>query len=275
VSRPDDGAAGPLAYAETPPEPTATGMDEGAPPRAGATPRGISTAIYRRADAAGQRQPRADAAGQRQPRFAAGTMIGHCEVIRPLGQGGMGEVFLARDIKLGRLVALKLLTRLSGTRTERFLVEARATARCKHENIVIIYEVGEHDGYLYMVLEYIEGQSLHAWIHERGPASEDPRAASARVPPSLAVELMVPVVRALACAHKLGIVHRDLKPENVMVDASGPIKVLDFGLAKMREAEADPAIMAEDGSATADSGWAPPRTPWSGWSCTSPKRGCS
>jgi hypothetical protein len=180
--------------------------------------------------------------------------IGQYEIIRELGRGGMGTVFLARDDRLGRLVALKVLTRLSGPGAQRFLVEARATARCKHESIVTIHEVGEHDGYPYMVLEYIEGQSLRAWMDERRPADGDPAAAIVPVPPGRAVELMVPVVRALACAHKLGIVHRDLKPENVMVDASGPIKVLDFGVAKMREDDADPRCAAGGGATAGDLG---------------------
>src|SRR5262249_45252137 len=150
------------------------------------------------------------------------------ELIRELGQGGMGTVFLARDTRLGRLVALKLLTELSGPGAARFLGEARATARCKHENIVIIHDVGEHDGCPFMVLEYIEGQSLGAWMKERRPASDDEDAPMTPVPASVAIELMVPVARALICAHKQGIVHRDLKPGNIMLDASGPIKVLDF-----------------------------------------------
>jgi WD40 repeat protein len=178
---------------------------------------------------------------------SAGGMIEHYELIRQLGQGGMGTVFLARDTRLGRLVAIKLLTELGGPGARRFLVEARATARCKHENIVIIHEVGEHDGYPYMVLEYIEGQSLQAWMKERCPASDDGDALMAKVPASLAVELMVPVARALTCAHKLGIVHRDLKPGNIMLDASGPIKVLDFGIAKVREG--DGAALPPDGGA--------------------------
>src|SRR5262249_51466028 len=106
-------------------------------------------------------------------RLEVGAKIKHYELIRVLGQGGMGTVYLARDIRLGRLVALKLLTTLSGPGTQRFLLEARATARCKHENIVIIHEVDEHDGHPYMVLEYIEGQSLRAWMKERRPARED------------------------------------------------------------------------------------------------------
>ncbi|WP_437608961.1 serine/threonine-protein kinase [Sorangium sp. So ce834] len=177
---------------------------------------------------------------------AAGISLGHYELIRELGRGGMGTVFLARDVRLGRLVAIKLLTTLTGSRLDRFLVEARATALCKHENIVTIHDVNEHDGYPYMVLEYIEGQSLRAWMTQRGPAGAARGIAATPVPASAAVELMVPVVRALACAHKLGIVHRDLKPENIMLEASGAIKVLDFGIAKLLDAH---AASARDGRA--------------------------
>ncbi|WP_437615784.1 nSTAND1 domain-containing NTPase [Sorangium sp. So ce834] len=166
---------------------------------------------------------------------SAGARIGHYELLRELGRGGMGVVFLARDLRLARLVAIKLLTKLSSTGVQRFLAEAQATARCKHEHIVTIHEVNEHDGFPYMVLEYIEGQSFRAWMKQRKPADAPGRARAAPVPPGLAVEMMVPVVRALASAHASGIVHRDLKPENVMLDASGAIKVVDFGIAKLRD----------------------------------------
>ncbi|WP_437878689.1 nSTAND1 domain-containing NTPase [Sorangium sp. So ce513] len=173
------------------------------------------------------------------PPLPAGSTIGHYELIRELGRGGMGVVFLARDVRLGRLVGIKVVTNLSGVRLQRFLVEARATALCKHENIVTIHDVNEHDGYPYMVLEYIEGQSLRAWMEQRKPPGAGEAVATAPVSPSAAVEMMVPVVRALSCAHKLGIVHRDLKPENIMLEASGAIKVLDFGIAKLLDTEVD------------------------------------
>ncbi|KYG04346.1 protein kinase [Sorangium cellulosum] len=171
------------------------------------------------------------------PAIRAGTLIGHYELIRELGRGGMGTVFLGRDVRLGRLVGIKVVTSLTGARLQRFLVEARATALCKHENIVTIHDVNEHDGYPYMVLEYIDGQSLRAWMDQRRPAGADEAVATAPVSASAAVEMMVPVVRALSCAHKLGIVHRDLKPENIMLEASGAIKVLDFGIAKLLDTD--------------------------------------
>ncbi len=150
-----------------------------------------------------------------------GIRIGQYELIRLLGVGGMGQVYLARDTKLGRRVAIKFLLSTSHDFTERFLVEARATARCNHENIVIIHEVSEHQGNPYMVLEFLEGQELSDLLTHGVVASRR------------AVELMVPVVRALVRAHEFNLVHRDLKPDNIFVTESGSVKVLDFGIAKL------------------------------------------
>ncbi|WP_224248433.1 serine/threonine protein kinase [Hyalangium gracile] len=155
---------------------------------------------------------------------AAGTRIHHYELIRQLGSGGMGTVFLARDMRLGRRVAIKFLHSTAPEITQRFILEARATARCSHENIVVIHEVGEFQGTPFMVLEFLQGQPLHKVVSGQ------------RLPPARAVELMVPVVRALACAHAQGIVHRDLKPDNILVTDTGTIKVLDFGIAKVLQA---------------------------------------
>lgn len=149
-------------------------------------------------------------------------VIQQYEIIRELGHGGMGAVYLARDTRLGRLVAIKLLAQHSEMFIERFLREARVTARCGHENIVVIHEAGEHQGHPFMVLEYLEGQNLRDWMEEHGGS----------IPAQRAIDLILPVVRALDAAHRQGIVHRDLKPENIMVTASGGVKVLDFGIAK-------------------------------------------
>src|SRR5438270_6782636 len=156
------------------------------------------------------------AAGARD-RLAAGARIRQYEIIRELGRGGMGVVYLARDTKLARRVAIKFLMAEERDLIDGFLREARATAACHHENIVVIHEVDEHQGVPYMVLEYLEGQSLRGFIKGR------------QLAPSRVVELMVPVARALVRAHELNIVHRDLKPENIFVTSSGTIKVLDFG----------------------------------------------
>jgi WD40 repeat protein/serine/threonine protein kinase/cell division protein FtsL len=183
------------------------------------------------------------AAQSRNPgQSGPGDRIGQYELIRLLGRGGMGEVHLARDLRLGRLVAVKRLSAHGTEVTERFLREARTTARCMHENIVVIHEVGEHEGHPYMVLEYLEGETLRQWLREHAAASGE----QVPVPPGRAVELMLPVVRALAYAHERGIVHRDLKPENVMLTRSGTIKVLDFGIAKLLSAPR-PDEEAKDG----------------------------
>jgi serine/threonine protein kinase len=197
------------------------------------TARGIGTPLGRRSrlettqvdtEAA---SPRAVRAGE----LGAGARLKHYEIIRELGRGGMARVMVARDLKLGRKVALKFLDTISRDLTTRFLVEARATARCSHENIVVIYEVDEHEGRPFMALELLDGQSLASMLAETGP-----------LPPRRAVEVMIPVVSALVHAHSLDIVHRDLKPENIFVSARGVIKVLDFGIAKVF-AQADPPAL--------------------------------
>jgi len=166
--------------------------------------------------------------------FQPGTRIHQYELIRQLGKGGMGTVFLARDTRLGRRVAIKFLHATNPEITQRFILEARTTARCSHENIVIIYEVGEFQGSPFMVLEYLQGQPLNKAIGGQ------------RLPPTRAVELMVPVVRALAAAHEQGIVHRDLKPDNIILTESGSIKVLDFGIAKVLQDPEHPPEQAHE-----------------------------
>ncbi len=177
--------------------------------------------------------------------FAASGRIGQYELIRLLGRGGMGAVYLARDLRLGRLVAIKLLTSRRSNRKRQVLAEARITAQCSHENIVVIHEVGEvsgagpHRGQPYIVLEYLEGQTLAAWLSRR--ASSVRRSRRGRwqrlrspVVPGRAVEWMLPVVRALTYLHQRGITHRDLKPANIMLTDTGTVKVLDFGIARAR-----------------------------------------
>jgi hypothetical protein len=146
-----------------------------------------------------------------------GVRINQYEMIKLLGEGGMGTVFLARDLRLGRRVAIKFLQTNQPELKQRFLVEARTTARCQHDNIVVIYEVGEYGGapdeetgQPYIVLEYLNGKPLTA-LTENGQ----------RLPHTRAVEIMCSILRALSCAHEAGIVHRDLKPENIFVTESG------------------------------------------------------
>jgi serine/threonine protein kinase len=160
-----------------------------------------------------------------------GMRLDRYELIRELGRGGMGAVYLARDTRLGRRVAIKFLQSGDPRLTERFIVEAQATARCSHESIVVIHDVKELGGHPFMVLEYLKGQSFSDLIGDD------------RLPPGRAVQLMVPVVRALECAHRHKIVHRDLKPGNIFMTDTGTIKVLDFGIAKFvyEQSLADPA----------------------------------
>jgi WD40 repeat protein len=170
-------------------------------------------------------------------------MVGPYEIIRPLGKGGMGHVLLSRDTRLGRLAALKFpITAPNPARAARFLAEARATARLSHENVVVIYEVGEHQQRPFMALEYLTGHTLEHWVKERKARRGD--TPGLLTSPRRAVEVMLPVVRALEHFHARGIVHRDLKPSNVMLTDAGTIKVLDFGIAKA-EAEADDAAVAD------------------------------
>src|SRR5262249_57184134 len=110
-----------------------------------------------------QREPGAPASNTAIPCRRVGTY----ELIRQIGRGGMGIVYLARDLRLGRLVAIKLLARLGSHDNARFLAEARLTARCNHENIVVIHDVGEHHRQPYMVFEYVAGQTLSAWLDDR------------------------------------------------------------------------------------------------------------
>ena len=161
-------------------------------------------------------------------KIGPGLRIEQYELIRELGRGGMGQVFLARDTRLGRRVAMKFLASNSPKFTERFLVEARATARCGHENIVVIHDVDEYLGVPYMVLEYVEGATLSQLMTEK------------RLPAGRVIELIVPVIKALARAHEANIIHRDLKPDNIVVTAGGAIKVLDFGIAKLFSTPDDP-----------------------------------
>ncbi len=166
-------------------------------------------------------------AESRQPLdFTLVQQIDRFGLIRELARGGMGQVFLARDTKLGRKVAIKFLLHDDPNFVGRFLVEARATARCTHENIVTIFEVGEHEGLPYMVLEYLEGKTLSQLLEQK-------------MTPRGFAELMVPVARALERAHEHGIVHRDLKPSNIFVTDRGVVKVLDFGVAKCFDAPAE------------------------------------
>jgi len=153
-----------------------------------------------------------------------GTRLGSYEIVSSLGQGGMGEVYRARDLKLGREVAIKVLASelaSDSERLRRFEQEARAASALSHPNIVHIYDVGESEGTRYIVMELAEGTTLRRVLDE------------APLPPERLLEIARQLADGLAKAHAGGIVHRDLKPENVMVSEDGLVKILDFGLAKL------------------------------------------
>ena len=152
-----------------------------------------------------------------------GTRLGPYEVISSIGAGGMGEVYRARDTRLDRDVALKILPEsfaIDPDRRARFEREAKAVAALSHPNILAIFDVGDSDGRFYAATELLEGQTLRE------------RLTSGPIPPRKAVEYCVQLARGLASAHDKGIVHRDLKPENIFLVADGHVKILDFGLAK-------------------------------------------
>ena len=176
-------------------------------------------------------------------RLAPGRRLGHYEILSLLGAGGMGEVYLAEDTRLGRRVALKLLsdslTRDDG-RLRRFRREAFAASALNHPNILTIHEAGEEDGLEFIATEYVDGQTLRE------------RVAAGRLRPGEALDVAAQVASALSAAHAAGIVHRDIKPENVMLRPDGFVKVLDFGLAKLaaKSAARPPADAAAARTAT-------------------------
>jgi non-specific serine/threonine protein kinase len=158
-----------------------------------------------------------------------GTSLSHYRVLRRLGVGGMGEVYLALDTRLQREVALKVLpeTLADVARFARFEREARAVAALNHPNIVTLYAIEEADGRPFLVMELVEGETLRQRIPPTGFELEE------------LLRLAVPLVDAVAAAHARGVTHRDLKPDNVMVTWDGHLKILDFGLAKLRLPETD------------------------------------
>ena len=167
--------------------------------------------------------------------LSPGTRFGNYEILRRLGAGGMGEVYCARDIRLNREVAIKIISLGVDAQPEallRFEREARSASALNHPNIVTIYELGETNGTHYIAMELVVGDTVRGLL-TRGP-----------IPFRKAVAIAAQVADALAKAHEIGIVHRDLKPENLMVSADGTAKVLDFGLAK------PPAVPSGDSDAS-------------------------
>ena len=159
----------------------------------------------------------------------SGSYLGPYEILSAIGAGGMGEVYRARDKRLDRTIAVKVLApNLSGNPEyrQRFEREARTVAALSHPHICPVYDIGAHDGLDYLVMEYLEGENLAARI-AKGP-----------LPLDEALRYGIQIADALDQAHRHGVVHRDLKPGNIMLTKSGA-KLLDFGLAKVNEPRAD------------------------------------
>ena len=153
-----------------------------------------------------------------------GQTISHYLIIEKLGAGGMGEVYLAEDNRVGRKVAIKFLPAAVATdehARQRLLREAKTAATLDHPNICAIYEVAQEGGHSFIVLQYIEGETLARRLKRELPGSREALAIAAQV------------ADALNEAHARGIIHRDIKPENIMLTPRGQVKVLDFGLAKV------------------------------------------
>ncbi|HJU92616.1 MAG TPA: protein kinase [Pyrinomonadaceae bacterium] len=157
-----------------------------------------------------------------------GSAVGPYQIIRPLGSGGMGDIYLAEDTRLGRKVALKALPTAftkDPERVRRFQLEARAASALNHTNIITIYDIGQMDHLHYIAMEFVDGETLRQ------------RMRAGRLTIDHALEVALNAGTALLAAHEAGIVHRDIKPENIMLRADGVVKVLDFGLAKLAESK--------------------------------------
>ena len=157
------------------------------------------------------------------------SLFPQLEILECLGRGGMGVVYKARQPRLNRLVALKILARdkeQDGQFAERFTREAQTLARLNHPNIVTIHDFGEAGGYCYLVMEFVDGLNLRQLLLTR------------KMPPDQALTIVPKICEALQYAHEQGIVHRDIKPENILLDKQGRVKIADFGIAKMLGVEA-------------------------------------
>jgi len=158
--------------------------------------------------------------------ITAGTKLGRYEIRAKIGEGGMGEVYVAQDTKLDRKIALKVLPAdlaSNRDRMERFVREAKSAAALNHPHIAHIYEIGESEGVNFIAMEYIDGETLREKIHRD------------KTPLSKLLKYLMQVAEGLAKAHSAGIVHRDLKPDNIMITRDDYAKILDFGLAKLVE----------------------------------------
>jgi len=201
------------ASAETPTETSLSDAPAGSVPRSRSGARRISVSSLDSLD---------------QARFLPGTMVaGRYRIIGLLGRGGMGEVYRADDLKLGRPVALKFLPTVlerDESRLQRFLNEAKVALRVTHPNVCRVHDIGEVDGHHYLSMEYVDGEDLASLLRRIG-----------RLPKDKAIQISRQLCAGLAAAHDEGILHRDLKPANVMIDGRGRAKITDFGLAGLAE----------------------------------------
>ena len=170
--------------------------------------------------------------------------ISHFQVVEKIGEGGMGLVYRAHDDRLDRDIAIKVLpdaVSRDPDRLRRFKHEARAAGALNHPNILTVYDIGDHDGQPFIVTELLKGDTLHTVIPQKG------------LPPERATELAMQIAAGLAAAHEAGIVHRDLKPSNIFVTRDGYLKILDFGLAKLKASagpDSETAVLTEESTAT-------------------------
>ncbi|MCI0614806.1 serine/threonine protein kinase, partial [bacterium] len=179
--------------------------------------------------------------------MAVGARLGPYEILAPLGSGGMGEVYRSKDTRLDRIVAIKILSSHLSPNVDlkaRFEREARTVSSLSHPHICSLYDIGEQDGVSYLVMEFLEGQTLAE------------RLTKGALPMEQVLRYGIQIADALDRAHKAGIIHRDLKPGNIMLTKSG-VKLLDFGLAKLQNTAAQPivgvsALATEQRSLTAE-----------------------
>jgi serine/threonine-protein kinase len=175
----------------------------------------------------------------KSPQDLTGRVLGDYQVLRRLGQGGMGQVYLAEQSSLKRKVALKFLRpdlAANPVSLQRFRLEGQAVAKLTHANIVQVYQVGELNGLHFMALEYIDGRNLREYVARKGPPEL-----------LLALSIMRQTASALALAAEMGIVHRDIKPENIMLTRKGEVKVADFGLSRCLDPEQQGVNLTQSG----------------------------
>ena len=183
-----------------------------------------------------------------------GSIISHYKILEKLGEGGMGVVYQAEDTDLDRLVALKFLPpHLAASEQDkaRFVQEAKAAAALNHPNVCSIIEIQEHDARMFIVMEFVDGQTLREKVHG-GANSNSP------LPMKQAIDIGIQIADGLAAAHEKGIVHRDIKPENIMIRKDGICQIMDFGLAKLRSASSKINRLTKEGSTVGTAGYMSP-----------------